>query len=69
MQIVFLANMIIMTCLISALQRYKFSLKQMSKCLDYFCIYNNLTFLAAFRNYSAGIILNTKTRRYKVFFR
>ena len=30
----FLANMIIMTCLISALQNYKFSLKQMSKCLD-----------------------------------
>ena len=30
------------------MQSYKFSLKQMLKCLDYFCIYNNLTFLAAF---------------------
>ena len=30
------------------MQSYKFSLKQMSKCLYYSCIYNNLTFLAAF---------------------
>ncbi len=33
---------------VSVLQRYNFSLKQMSKCLDNVCIYNDLTFLATF---------------------